>query len=74
MLRTAVNFMVLPTRQARLTRLAETVSCERRGDQLGSGVAEVNEGSHVRELLAVWRMWRVWRVEDSSEDCIFCSL
>ena len=45
--------------------MAETVGGERRGDQLGSLLAEVDEGSDVREL---------WPVEDSSEDGILRSL
>ena len=45
--------------------MAETVGAERRGDQLGLLLAEVDEGIDVRTL---------WRVEDCSEDGVLCSL
>ena len=50
--------------------MAETVGGERRGDQLGSLLAQVKEGSHVREL---W-LGELGPVEDSSKDGILCSL
>ena len=51
-----------------LAEMAETVSRERRGDQLGSLLAQVKEGSHVREL------GELGSVKDSSKDGILCSL
>ena len=51
-----------------LAGMAEAVGGERRGDQLGSLLAQVKEGSHVGEL------GELWAVEDSSKDGILCSL
>ena len=56
---------MLVLRSAVMFSLAETVGSERRRDQLGSLLAEVEEGRDRGEL---------GPVEDCSIDCILCSL